>query len=133
MDKSQPPETFGVFKPVGHIVISYRWVDELQFAAEDLLAKGFAGADIVRYSPGEMVALVDAELRNASPLAAFGYEIDQIKANRTLAQEGCSFLVVKADNDARAALVAEVAGATRAVGAQRYGTFVVEELVDKPD
>ena len=41
--------------------------------------------------------------------------------------------MVKADDDARAALVSEVAVATHAVGAQRYGTFVIEELVDKPD
>lgn len=131
MDKSQPPETFGVFKPVGHTVISYRSAASLQAGVDNLVAQGFASADIVRYSPGEMVALVDAELLRASPLASFGYEIDQIKANRVLALEGCNFLVVKAEDDARARQVAAVVAVTDAVGAQHYGTFMVEELVDK--
>lgn len=131
MDKSHPPETFGVFKPVGHTVISYRSATDLQAGVDNLVAQGFAPADIVRYLPGEMVALVDAELLRASPLAAFGYEIDQIKANRVLALEGCSFLVVKAGDDDRARQVAQAVAATDAVGAQHYGSFMVEELVDK--
>ena len=76
MDKSQPPETFGVFKPVGHTVISYRSAASLQAGVDNLVAQGFASADIVRYSPGAMVALVDAERRRIISIADLPERVD---------------------------------------------------------
>ena len=49
-----------------------------------------------------------------------------------LAQEGCSFLLVRAPDDAQAEQVAAVAREGRAVVAQRYGRFLIEELIDTP-
>lgn len=132
MDKTDPPESFGVFKPVGHTVIAYRSSPELQAAAEQLTARGFESADLVRYSPEEMMAQVDAQLPDASPLASVGQDLNLIKAHRALAEGGCSFLVVHAPNDEQAELVAGIARATHAVAAQHYGRFIVEELIDTP-
>lgn len=131
MDKNDPPEPFGVFKPVGHIVIAYRSPADLQAAAQKL-AQGFAAADLVRYTPAEMIAQVDAQLPEASPLASLGQELNLIKAHRELAEAGCSFLVVHAPQDEQADRVAAVARSTNAVAAQRYGRFSVEELIDAP-
>lgn len=130
MNKIDPPQTFGVFKPVGHTVIAYRSATELQAASSALIAQGFTGAALSRYTPDEMMAQVDAELRTASPLASFGYELDLIKAHRALAQSGCSFLVVHAPDEAQAERVAAVTRSTHAVAAQHYGTFMIEELAD---
>jgi hypothetical protein len=131
LDKNDPPEPFGVFKPVGHIVIAYRSPADLQAAAQKL-AQGFAAADLVRYTPAEMIAQVDAQLPEASPLASLGQELNLIKAHRELAEAGCSFLVVHAPQDEQADRVAAVARSTNAVAAQRYGRFIVEELIDVP-
>lgn len=128
MDKTNPPETFGVFKPVGHTVITFRSTEDMETAVSALHEQRFADSALVRYTPDEMKTQVDTELRNASSLASFGYELDLIKIHRMHAQEGCSFLVVQAPDDAQAECVAAVARATKALSAQHYGTFMIEEL-----
>ena len=130
MDKTDPPESFGVFKPVGHTVIAFRDAAQAQGATAALLALGVAGSALVRYSGPEMVAQVDAELPQASPLAGFGHELSLIKAHRALAEVGCSFLVVYTPDDSDAERVTEVARRFHAIVAQRYGRFVIEELIE---
>ena len=132
MDKTAPPESFGVFKPVGHTVIAWRSEADLQAAAERLLAQGFAATALVHYTPQQMTAQVDRELLAASPLAALGQELNLIHAHLALAESGCSFLVVHAPDDARAEQVAMLARMTNAVAAQRYGRFLIEELIATP-
>jgi hypothetical protein len=131
MDKTDPPASFGVFKPVGHTVIALQSEARVQAVVSALLAQGFASDALVRYSPQEMVAQVDAQEQAASPLAAFGQELNLIKSHRELAQHGCSFLVVHAPDDEPAERVAEVARAMQAVSAQRYGRFLIEELIER--
>lgn len=132
MDKSDPPTSFGVFKPVGHTVIAFESAELVQAATSALLAQGFEASDMVRYTPGEMVAQVDAQVANASPLASVGQDLNLIMAHRALAEKGCSFLVVHAPNAKTAASVDEVVHSMNASAAQRYGMFIVEELVDPP-
>lgn len=132
MDKTDLPESFGVFKPVGHIVIAFPTAADLQAALSALVQQGLASADAVRYAPAEMIAQVDLEVQAASPLASLGQELNLIKAHRALAERGCSFLVVPAAGDAQAELVATVARAHKAVVAQRYGRFIIEELISPP-
>lgn len=131
MEKNKPPESFGVFKPVGHIVMAYRSPDALQSACGALLEQGFSQAAMLRYSSQEMTEQVDTELRNVSPLASFGHELKLIKIYRELAAAGCAFLIVHAPEDDQVARVAAVANKMRAVTAQRYGSLIIEELVDQ--
>ncbi len=131
MDKSDPPESFGVFKPVGHTVIVFRSAADLEAAAALLLADGFAADSLVRYSPQEMVRQVDAELRDVSPLAQFGYEINLVREHRALAENGRHFLIVHAPDEAQTARVDDVVRTMKATSAQRYGRFVVEEIVEE--
>lgn len=131
MEKNKPPESFGVFKPVGHIVMAYRSPDALQSACGALLEQGFTQATMLRYSSQEMAEQVDTELKNASPLASFGYELKLINIYRELAAAGCAFLIVHAPEDDQVARVAAVANKMQAVTAQRYGSLIIEELVDQ--
>lgn len=130
MDKHNIPESFGVFKPVGHVVVTFRTAANLQAAETALGEQGFAASEMVRYTPAEMIAQVDAEVAKASPLAAIGQDLNLIKAHRELAQEGCSFLVVHAPEQAHVDKVDAVAHTYKAVAAQRYGRLVTEELID---
>lgn len=129
MDKTNPPRTFGVFKPVGHTVIAYASAADLQAAVNLLAEEGFDESTWVRYAPAEMKAQVDSELQTASPLASFGYELDLVKAHGVLAERGCSFLVVHAPDEGQAERVAAVARATKAITAQHYGTFMIEDVI----
>lgn len=130
MDKTDIPESFGIFKPVGHTVIAFRSDEDMQAAADALLVQGFASSACTRYSPEEMMAQVDEELRRASPLAAFGHELTLIKAHGALARSGCSFLVVHAPDETQADRVAAVAKTFNAAAAQRYDRWSIEDLVE---
>ncbi|WP_088278446.1 hypothetical protein [Ideonella sp. A 288] len=128
MDKTNPPRSFGVFKPVGHTVLAFEPGPDLQAATDRLHALGFAADAIVRYSPAEMTALVEADRLSASPLASMGQDLNLVEAHGTQAARGCGFLVVESADDASAEAVAGVAQQCHAASAQRYGRFVIEEV-----
>lgn len=130
MDKNNPPLSFGVFKPVGHTVMAFQSDTDLQSAVHALTEHGFSNLSWVRYTPEEMSILVDAELQSASPLATFGYELDLTKVHRILAEQGCSFLVVHAPGKEQAEMVADIAHTMKAVAAQHYGTFMIEDVIE---
>lgn len=130
MDKQHIPESFGVFKPVGHVVVTLRTAGDLQRAEAALQEQGFDASEIVRYTPQEMIDQVNAEVERASPLAAIGQDLNLIKEHRDHARAGCSFLVVHAPEQAHVDKVHAVAHRLKAVAAQRYGRFVTEELID---
>jgi hypothetical protein len=130
MDKHNPPTTFGVFKPVGHSVISFRTQEELRSATQALADMGFAPSAMVEYSPQEMLVLATAELQAAGSLANFGYELDLLKVRHGLAEQGCSFLIVHAPDDVQAARVASLVSSMQPVGAQHYGRFLIQDLTE---
>ena len=131
MDKTNPPTTFGVFKPVGHTLLAFRSSDALHTATGALTDKGFEAARMVHYTPQEMLAQVDTELENASPIANFGYELDLVRLHKAFAEDGCSFLVVETGDDASARLVADLVPILQPATAQRYGRFMIEDLTEK--
>jgi hypothetical protein len=128
MDKSKPPRSFGVFKPVGHTVVAFETAQAMEEAADFLARDGFAPSAMVRYAPQEMIVQVKADLLTASPLASVGQELNLIKAHRDLAEKGCNFLVVyEADSDGVDRVDAMVRSFKPAC-AQRYGSFLIEDL-----
>lgn len=130
MDKTHPPESFGVFKPVGHTLLVLRGAQPAQAAEAALRDDGFESAALVHYSPAEMLAQVDAELPKAGVLASIGQELNLIKAHRALAVEGCHFLLVHTPDAADVLQVTAVARRFNAVAAQHYGHFLIEELIE---
>ncbi len=133
MDKSNPPTSFGVFKPVGHIVVALENDAQAQALSTGLIALGFAATEMVHYTPEEMKNQVQAQLLTASPLASMGQDLNLIKAHHALAEAGCSFLVVHAPKAEQVEQVTLVAKGLNARSAQRYGSLIVEELITSPD
>lgn len=131
MDKSNPPTTFGVFKPMGHTLMAFSTEEALQSAKVALAEQGFGPARLVEYSPQEMLTQVGAELQTASTLANFGYELDLVRLHKAFAEDGCSFLVVETGDDASARLVADLVSILQPATAQRYGRFMIEDLTEK--
>ncbi len=130
MDKTNPPTTFGVFKPVGHTLIAFHTEDELKSAVVALKAMGFVDDSMAHYSAEQMRTQIAVELRTASPLATFGYELDLIHMHDEMAKKGYCFLVVNAPTDARSAQVAELVRSIKPVTAQHYGRFMIEDLTE---
>jgi hypothetical protein len=70
------------------------------------------------------------DIAHASPLAHFGQEVNLVRAHRDLAEKGYSFLIVPADNTDLARKAAEIGRGFHVERAQRYGNFVIEELIE---
>lgn len=121
--------SFGVFKPVGYVVISFPSADAAKTTARGLDRFGLHG-DMVNYlSDREMLAQIDRDLERASALAGVGQDLNLVKAHQALAEEGYHWLVVKAKDDAQAVKIADCAKQNGAERAQHYGHFVIEELI----
>jgi hypothetical protein len=124
--------SFGVFKPVGHVVISFPRAEQADAAHQALQQAGLATGRVMRYTDREMLEHIDEDLANASPLAGVGQELNLVRAHRELAARGYHWLVVHAPDDAQARRVAEAVRPHGAERAQSYGRFVVEELLERP-
>jgi hypothetical protein len=132
VNKSDPPTSYGIFKPVGHTLIAFGEETQLQEAVASLASIGFLPGSMVRYTADEMLAQINAELLSHNPLANFGYELDLINVHKGFAEQGCTFLVVEAPTDALAAQVATLVGRLHPVSAQHYGRLMIEDLTEKP-
>jgi hypothetical protein len=133
MDKQDPPVSQGVFKPVGHVVVSFPSAGDQDQAAQALRALGLGADDITSYSADEMSRQVATDLQRATGLASLGQELNLVKAHGELAALGYHFLVVKVEDDEMARRVADTAAPLRAERAQHYGNFIIEELISHPD
>ena len=128
MEKSNPPRHYGVFSPVGHTVLSFPSGATMESAAQLLTGQGFTSGLLTRYSPQDMITQAQADMQSAGALASVGQELNLVKALRTLAEQGHSFLVVETPDDGQADRLTELAASLGAVSAQRFGRFIVEDL-----
>ncbi|MBD9580909.1 hypothetical protein IB269_05935 [Delftia sp. DLF01] len=127
---SSPPRAYGVFKPVGHMVVSFPTAAQADDGVAALQALDLPAQDIQRYSDREMLAQIDEDLRQASPVAAVGQELNLVKAHQALAERGYHWLVVRVDSDEAARTAADALKAAGAERAQLYGRFIIEELIE---
>lgn len=123
--------SFGVFKPIGHVVISVPDSQSAERAAQAVTQAGVAADAIHRFTDRQMIAQIDQDMQQASPLASIGQEMNLIKAHRELAELGYHWLVVRADDDDQARAIAQAAESCGAERAQHYGRFIIEELIDR--
>jgi hypothetical protein len=130
MDKSSPPRAFNTFSPSGHVVVALPTQQDLDGIVQDLRQAGFAAADLVSYSADEMCELAEREVHDATLAARIGQEYNLARSRLELAATGHPFLVVPARNDHTVQAVAEAARRHGAVRAQRYGAFIIEELIE---
>jgi hypothetical protein len=130
MDRTKRPEAYGVFKPVGHVIVSFADASDMEAALGELRSAGFQDKDVVAYSPEQMLHQADIDIRHAGMLASIGQELNLVKAHRDLAQRGHSFLVVKAPGDKETQHVADIVRRHEAFRAQKYGHMMIEELIE---
>jgi hypothetical protein len=121
MTKADHPQSFGAFKPVGHVVVAMPDDERAAAAVQALQGAGFEAADILEYTAAEEDDEMDRMLADADAtgLAGFGYEVSLMRRYQELAREGASWLIVFAPEDAKASRVAEVARAHGALMAEK--------------
>ncbi|KQV89444.1 MULTISPECIES: hypothetical protein [unclassified Roseateles] len=126
------PRSFGVFKPVGHVVISFPEAGQAARAGQAMADFGLPDGAVRHYSDQEMLRQIDEDIAHASPLASVGQEMNLVLAHRALAAKGYHWLVVRVANDDQAIQVARAAQGCGAERAQHYGHFIIEELIERP-
>jgi hypothetical protein len=123
------PTSFGVFKPVGYVMIGVPTQAQLNELVSALHGAGWPASSVRQFSPQESVAELQAMVDKAGPLSGFGYEITLLRRYLTLAAEGYRWLLVRAKDSQIAAAAAEVARARGATLAVYYRTLTVEDLI----
>jgi hypothetical protein len=125
--------SFGVFKPVGHTVISFPSAHQAEEAHTALGSLGIAEDAIHAFTDLEMLSQIDRDILQASPLASIGQELNLVLAHKALAELGYHWLIVHTPDDAEAQRVAECVKPLGAERAQLYGRFIIEELITHLD
>ena len=74
MGRRDRPHAFGVFKPVGHVVLAFGPGAPVERAIDALHEAGFGSADVMHYTPAQMVTQVDNDIAHASPLSSLGQD-----------------------------------------------------------
>lgn len=129
MTKADHPQSFGAFKPVGHVVVAMPDDDRATAAVQALRAAGFAPEDILEYTAAEEDDEMDRMLQHASDFAGFGYEVSLMRRYQELAKEGASWLIVYAPDEKRSYQVGDIVKAHDAVMAEKYNHLTIEDLL----
>ncbi|MBI5255942.1 MAG: hypothetical protein HY855_05545 [Burkholderiales bacterium] len=124
------PTSFGVFKPVGHVMMGLPTQDQSDALVSALHDAGWSHAAVRHFAPRESVAELAAMVDNAGAVAGFGYEITLLRRYLALTQQGYRWLLVNADDHAHAAASSEMARRCGARLAVHCRTLTVEELID---
>jgi hypothetical protein len=123
-----PPRSFGVFAPVGYLVLAFQEEREAAQAREALLTGGYDDDDIMQFSSQQVISAAENSRENLSVLAYLGTELAHQKMQLDYARQGYTFLVVYAPTEAETARVLRVARRYRAGLAHKYNRFTVEEV-----
>jgi hypothetical protein len=131
MTKADHPQSFGAFKPVGHVVVAMPDDERAAAAVRALRLAGFEPEDILEYTAAEEDDEMDRMLADAQAngVAGFGYEVSLMRRYQELAREGASWLIVYAPEDQRASQVAEAVKPHGALMAEKYHRLVIEDLI----
>jgi hypothetical protein len=121
--------SFGVFKPVGSVMVGLPTSTEAAALVKDLQQAGWPSSALSHFKQAGSVAELEQMVNQAGPLSGFGYEITLLRRYLTLAREGVQWLLVKVDDGDHAALAAEKARGRGALLAVYYRTLIEEDLI----
>ena len=123
------PSSFGVFKPVGSVMVGLPAQAQADALGTALQQLGWASEEMAHFVPSDTIEELEQMVENAGPLAGFGYELTLLRRYLALSQKGTKWLLVQVKDNEHAATVAESARASGAILAVHYKTLTVEELL----
>jgi len=122
------PRSFGVFAPVGYLVLAFQQEQEAAHAREALLMGGYDDDEIIEYSSQQVIADIEATRDKISILAYMGAELAYQREQLEYAKQGFTFLVVYAPSEAETRRVLNVARRFRAQLAHKYNRGSIEDV-----
>jgi hypothetical protein len=124
-----PPRSFGVFAPIGYVVMAFPGEAEAAEAREALRTGGYDDDEILTFTGAQVVADIEKNRDDVSFLAYMGAELGAQRQHLDHAKRGCAFLVVYAPSEAETERVVKVARRSGALLAHKYNRFTLEEIV----
>ena len=128
MNDSNSQTAYGVFKPVGHVLASFPTERDARSAVEALKLAGFP--NVAFYPTSEVLERAERDIKNSGVLANIGQELNLVKQQRDLAEEGHPFVSVLAPEDDAARRAADIVARYNADRAQKFGRLIIEELIE---
>ena len=128
MNDSNSQTAYGVFKPVGHVLASFPTERDAHSAVEALKEAGFQ--EVAFYPADEVRERAQRDVENAGLLASVGQELNLVKQQLDLANEGHPFVSVLAKEDDAARRAADIVARHNADRAQKFGRLIIEELIE---
>ena len=119
---------FGVFAPVGYLILAFREQADAAQARDALLTGGYEADEILWFNSDEVIADIENNRGNVSPLAHFGTELGFQERQLDYAKHGYTFLVVYAPVEGETARVLKVARRYGAQLAHKYNRLTIEDI-----
>jgi hypothetical protein len=127
--KSGKKTDFGVFYPLGHIVVAFPEYEDALRVQEDLLTGGYDSADCVVYRSEEVAAAAAHNLSETTGwLARLGKSDEAVQAHLNAAKEGSAFVVIFAPGDTDAERAMNVVRRVPFELAHRYRRFAIQDM-----
>ena len=124
-----PPTQFGVFYPLGHVVLALESREDAERMRQLLIDGGYDESDVTLWSSSEVAAGARELEQSAGVLARlFGAEIAAMDKHIELADAGYTFLVAYCPSDLDTKRVMNVARRFRYALAQKYERFSITEF-----
>ncbi len=130
MTKDHFPLSFGVFKPVGHVVIAVRDDAAARSLSDALGEEGFADDEVLCFTAAEMAHHLQELLPGVGTAAGFGSEIQSMRQYERMARhEGRGWVVVFSPDDEAHERIRNLAASHGATLVNKYNRLTVEELL----
>jgi hypothetical protein len=120
---------FGIFYPLGYLVVAFPKQEDAQQVQRDLMTGGYDLADCLLYTSEEVAAAAQRNLaENTGFLARLGWADEAVQAHLDAAKQGSAFLLIYAPGDTDTARAMNVIRRVPFDFAHRYHRFAIEEL-----
>lgn len=130
MTKDHFPLSFGVFKPVGHVVVAVKDDTAARSLSNALGEEGFADDEVLCFTAEEMAHHLQELLPGVGTAAGFGSEIQSMRQyERMASHDGHGWVVVYAPDEETHERVRTLAAAHGATLVNKYNRLTVEELL----
>lgn len=128
--KGEPAKSdFGIFYPVGYLVVGFPAEADALRVQQDLITGGYDPADCTLHRARQVAEAASQNLRNNDGfLGMLGRSDDAVRVHLQAAEQGASFLLIYAPGDLHAARAMTVVRRVTFAFAHRYHRFVIESM-----
>lgn len=129
LTKDDSALSFGVFNPVGYLVLAFEDDNTAARARDALRDAGFDDEDVLMYTSREESETMTRLLDHCSGSAGFGHEITLMRLYKAMAEKGAGWLMVYAPDRDHCERALEIGRQHNARLAEKYHRMVIEDLI----